>query len=454
MPNIILIMADDLCWGDVSYNGHPHIKTPFLDAMAANGVVFNRFYSAGPVCSPTRGSCLTGRHPNRFGVNWANVGHLKEEEITLAEVLQKEGYATAHFGKWHLGTLTKDMLDANRGGRLRNDEHYAPPTNHGYDEYFVSESAAPCWNPMLNPPENIVGRRRNIPTGDPFGVHFWEGHTGITPILVPDSVLLGHSGTIFMDRAISFIEKAVKNDKSFFSVIWFHNCHLPIIIGDKYKKRFKEFPDDFQHYFGEVSAMDDEVGRLRNKLKELEVAENTMIWFTSDNGPEGDGNSGQARGTAMHLRGRKRDLYEGGVRVPGLLEWPARIKESKVVNAPAVTSDYLPTILSVLGIELPDRPYDGINLMPLIEAGKSNRNKGIGFLGKSADKIRSYIDDDFKIYTNDGGKTYELYDLTKDESEENDLSVNNPEKVAELVAKLGKWKASVDRSADGKDYYK
>lgn len=118
-PNIILIMADDQGWGDVGYNGHPHLKTPHLDAMAQNGAVFSRYYSAGSVCSPTRASVMTGRHPARMGINSSNCGHLRDQEISLAEMVKEKGYRTGHFGEWHLGTLTRDILDANRGGKKK-----------------------------------------------------------------------------------------------------------------------------------------------------------------------------------------------------------------------------------------------------------------------------------------------------------------------------------------------
>ena len=124
-PNIILCMADDQGWGDVGYNGHPFLKTPNLDAMSKAGLRFNRFYSGAPVCSPTRGSAITGRHPYRYGIYFANVGHLRKQEMTLAEALKTRGYTTGHFGKWHLGTLTNDIPDGRRGGR--QEEHYAPP---------------------------------------------------------------------------------------------------------------------------------------------------------------------------------------------------------------------------------------------------------------------------------------------------------------------------------------
>ena len=144
-------MADDQGWGDVGYNGHPYLKTPNLDSMAKNGAIFTRFYSAGSVCSPTRASVMTGRHPERMRICSANCGHIQNEEITLAELVKKKGYRTGHFGKWHLGTLTKDILDANRGGRKQNEIHYAPPKNHGFDVSFVTESKVPTWDPMITP---------------------------------------------------------------------------------------------------------------------------------------------------------------------------------------------------------------------------------------------------------------------------------------------------------------
>ncbi|MEN8734608.1 MAG: sulfatase-like hydrolase/transferase, partial [Lentimonas sp.] len=145
------MMADDLGWGDVQcFNPATPIKTPQLDAMAAAGVQFNRFYSSSPVCSPTRGSSLTGRHPFRFGIYYANKGHLKVEELTLAELLQKQGYATGHFGKWHLGTLTTEIKDANRG-KPRNTKDFSPPWQNGFDVCFSTESKVPTWDPMLKP---------------------------------------------------------------------------------------------------------------------------------------------------------------------------------------------------------------------------------------------------------------------------------------------------------------
>ena len=141
-------MADDQGWGDVGYNGHPFLKTPNLDAMSKAGLRFDRFYSGAPVCSPTRGSAITGRHPYRYGIYTANTGHMRKQEMTLAEALKAQGYTTGHFGKWHLGTLTNDIPDGRRGGKQRM--HYSPPWENGFDESFAAEVQMPTWDPMKN----------------------------------------------------------------------------------------------------------------------------------------------------------------------------------------------------------------------------------------------------------------------------------------------------------------
>jgi arylsulfatase A-like enzyme len=154
-------MADDLGFGDTGFNGNNIIKTPSLDAMAKAGLRFTRFYSAAPVCSPTRGSCLTGRHPYRYGITFANVGHMPKAEITLAEALKTQGYTTGHFGKWHLGTLTKTEKESNRGGP-RGAKHYSPPWENGFDICFSTEAKVPTWDPMKKPESN-----------EHYGTYYW-----------------------------------------------------------------------------------------------------------------------------------------------------------------------------------------------------------------------------------------------------------------------------------------
>src|SRR5680860_108045 len=197
LPNIILIMADDQGWGDAGYNGHPHLKTPHLDDMVANGVEFTRFYAASAVCSPTRGSVITGRHPLRYGICYANCGHLPAEEITLAEMVKEKGYATGHFGKWHLGTLTNTEMDANRGGQPDEEQHYSPPWENGFDVCFSTESKVPTWDPMVTPPFAAGGVSKSQTQGEYFGTAYWTG-----PGEKAIENLEGDDSRVIMDRVI------------------------------------------------------------------------------------------------------------------------------------------------------------------------------------------------------------------------------------------------------------
>src|SRR5690606_18682818 len=231
-PNVILVMCDDLGWGDVGFNGNKIIKTPHLDDMATSGLKLNRFYAAAPVCSPTRGSCLTGRHPYRYGVTYANSGHLLSEELNLAELLKAQGYATGHFGKWHLGTLTKTVRDANRGGP-RGAKHYAPPWEHGFDHCFSTESKVPTWDPMIRPKNVAPGASwwhsvAEASEAVPYGTSYWTNGDQVT------DDLRGDDSKLIMDRVLPFIEKSVRAEQSFFAVVWFHTPHLPVVAGPEY----------------------------------------------------------------------------------------------------------------------------------------------------------------------------------------------------------------------------
>ncbi len=434
-PNIVLCMADDLGFGDTGFNGNSIIKTPNLDAMAKAGLHFTRFYSAAPVCSPTRGSCLTGRHPYRYGITFANVGHMPKEEVTLAEVLKTQGYTTGHFGKWHLGTLTKTEKDSNRGGP-RGAKHYSPPWENGFDICFSTEAKVPTWDPMKKPESN-----------EPYGTYYWteDGTKAIEN-------LKGDDSRVIMDRVVPFIRNAAKDKKPFLAVVWFHTPHLPVIAGAEYRKMYSQYSDDEQHYYGCVSAMDEQMGRLRNQLRELGIADDTMVWFCSDNGPEGkDGKRGRTRGSAGSLRGRKRSLFEGGVRVPTLLEWPARVKGGKVTDIPCCTSDYFPTVLDVLNIKIKGqaKPIDGVSLLPLIQGKMNKRPVPIAF--ESGSQV-SLTDNRYKIYSKNKGKTYMLFDLIEDPGEKKDLAAEKPQILQSMKATLTKWRNSCKDSLAGKDY--
>lgn len=445
-PNIILIMTDDQGWGDVGYNGHPYLKTPHLDAMAANGTVFNRFYAGSAVCSPTRGSVMTGRHPLRYGICHANCGHIKQEEITIAEMVKERGYTTGHFGKWHLGTLTRDVVDANRGGRPKNDEHYAPPWEHGFDECFVTESKVPTWNPMVTPPKSSGDVNGSLTEGKPFNTFYWTG-----PGEIEKDNLDADDSRVIMDRVIPFIKKASSKNQPFLSIIWFHTPHLPVLTGQEYRNKYASLTEDQQHYYGTLTAMDEQVGRLRNTLKELKIDNNTILFFTSDNGPEGKSAKGRTQGVTNGLKGRKRSLNEGGIRVPGIVEWPGKIKPARKVDVPCFTSDYFPTIASILEIDLAkyERPFDGINLMPVIEGKVKERKSHLVFNLQSQ---MALMDDRFKIYSEDAGENFELYDIVSDPNEKHNLAMEQLDKLEELVAAWKVWKKSQESSATGNDY--
>lgn len=450
MPNIILCMADDQGWGDCGFNGHEFLKTPNLDRLAGEGLKFNRWYAAAPVCSPTRGSCLTGRHPYRYGIYTANKGHMKPQEICIQEILKEKGYSTGHFGKWHLGTLTTKIKDANRG-KPGNTKDFSPPWQHGFDACFSTESKVPTYNPMVNPESHAGGTRKDVAVGGEYGTYYWTGEDK----RVPAEQLKGDDSRLIVDQATSFIEQSVKQDKPFFVVIWFHAPHLPCVADNEHCQMYPNHPFGIhgQHYAGCITAIDDSMGQLRSKLERLEVFDNTMLWYSSDNGPEKSASKGPGR--AEPYRGRKRDLYEGGVRVPGFLSWPAKIKEARTTEVAGVTSDYFPTIMDILGIEMPNRPYDGISLKPLIEGTMQTRNSPIGFQSAS---VATWNSDRFKLVIKRNNKkpnakpAVELYDLSKDPSESKNLAKEFPERVKQMKGELQQWQASCKKSDSGGDY--
>ncbi|MEM7144161.1 MAG: sulfatase-like hydrolase/transferase [Verrucomicrobiota bacterium] len=454
-PNFVIIMCDDLGWGDVGFNGGTHIETPHLDEMAANGLKFNRFYAQAPVCSPTRASVVTGRHHDRTGIYTANHGHLRDEEFTLYEALKSKGYATGHFGKWHMGTLTTKIKDANRGGET-GKEHFSPPWKHEVDVTFATESKTPTfdamWKPVGGSEDDFTNASRKgwdvIPEGgekELYGTHYWTAQN--KPIDPNSDELLGDDSNLIMDRALRFIDD--NQDGPFLAIVWFHAPHLPVVASVEDAGRYDDGKNTaFQrNYNGCVTALDRAVGRLRAQLREQGIAENTMITFCSDNGPEGkDGDPGQ-QGL---YRGRKRSLYEGGVRVPGLIEWPAKIEPGSVSDAATCTVDYFPTILEIVGVEMPDdRPLDGISLIPIIEGSMQERPQPLGFhiKGKAA-----WHDGMMKAHRAKSNSEWELYDLSADPGEETDLAETHPERLESMVEAWMAWKASVDASDGGADY--
>jgi arylsulfatase A-like enzyme len=460
-------MADDLGWADLGFQDHPVLQTPHLDAMARRGMRFNRFYAAAPVCSPTRGSVLTGRHPFRYGIFNANSGHLPKAEITLAELLRSAGYTTGFFGKWHLGTLTTRQKDSNRGGPDGAD-HFEPPLEHGFDQSFSTEAKVPTYDPMTKPHGVERTTWWNPVTdeeeADVYGTAYWL-HDGERETVN----LEGDDSRIIMDRAIPFIRGAVESGRPFLAVIWFHAPHLPVVSDSTARTPYRDLEPYAQHYFGCISALDDQIGRLRASLVELGVANKTMLWFNSDNGPEGF--AGEAPGSAGSLRGRKRSLFEGGIRVPGIVEWPEHVPPGSETDEPIVTSDILPTVIDVLGLSLPDkRPLDGISILPLLKGKPWARPAPIAFHshGQMALSGRRFKLIHVPGYAptaaipglapSDSGplptvdRPYMLFDLHSDPAEMHDLASEKPDLVSSMRLDLENWRTMVDSSRAGLDY--
>jgi arylsulfatase A-like enzyme len=406
-PNVIFIMADDMGWGQTSYYGHPLLKTPHLDAMAANGLRLDRFYAGNPVCSPTRASVLTGRANDRTGV--LSHGYaLRLQEKTIAQALKNVGYATGHFGKWH--------LNGYKGpGAPILAEDPRSPSAFGFDAWVSAT---------------------NFIDMDPY-----LGRNGAV------EKFTGDSSEIAVAEAIRFIEQQQPASKPFFAVIWYGTPHSPFRAFDADKAPFSELDAASADHHGELVAMDRSIGSLRQKLRELGIADNTLVVFNSDNGglPEIKPN------TTGGLRGNKGTVYEGGLRVPGIIEWPAVIKP-RVTSHPASTMDLFPTVADVVG--LPDsvfvQPLDGRSLKPLFTAEIGPREKAIPFrYGQKA----ALVDNGFKLLTNDLAKgPFELYDLEADPKETQDLSASQPERFEKMKAELLAWSASVDASFAGQDY--
>ncbi len=448
-PNMVLVMADDQGWGDMAYNGHPVLKTPNFDEAAAAGLRFDRFYAAAPVCSPTRASVLTGRHPNRMGVfQWGFP--MRPQEVTLAEALKTAGYATAHFGKWHLGSV-------------RSDSRVNPGKN-GFDEWL----SAP---------------------------NYFDNH----PILSHRGKAVqtkGESSNVTAEAALDWIASQTNSDQPFLAVVWFGSPHLPHRAIEEDRALYGDQPKSLQHFYGEVTGMDRAFGKLRKGLKKLGLRENTIFWYCSDNGALKQG------GSPGGHRGFKGDIYEGGLLVPAILEWPAKIPQPHITTMRANTCDIYPTLLEIAGVTVKNQPVlDGVSLVPLIQGEPQTRKRPMGFwnypiqgistpsdawmqellaaqqkgndlppheanqqageLPGLADADRNFpghaawIDGDWKLHRiadKQQHVTWELYDLAADPAEENDLLATEPKRVETMRVAFEAWLISVVHSFNRGDY--
>ena len=406
-PNIVLVMTDDQGWGQTGYYGHPALKTPNLDAMAANGLRFDRFYAGAPVCSPTRATVLTGRANDRCGVR--DHGYpLRRQEKTLAQALKRRGCATGHFGKWH--------LDGFRGPGapvLPDDPH--GPGAFGFDTW-VSATNYIDMDPVLSRQGEVEAFK-------------------------------GYSSDVIVDEALKFIAEARKAKKPFLAVVWDGSPHRPYIARPEDQKRFPNLDENSRKHYAELAAFDRSVGTLRQGLRDLGVAGNTLVWYCSDNGGLGRIEPGSTGG----LRGLKGSVWEGGLRVPCIIEWPSLIKP-RITAYPAATMDIFPTVADILNLPKSDllRPVDGISLVPLFSRDIAARTKPIAFkYGRKG----ALVDNDYKLLTADiRSEAYQLYDLKAAPHETKDIAVDRPEVLARMESAYATWLASVEASVAGKDY--
>lgn len=450
-PHVILVMADDQGWGDMAYNGHPVVKTPNFDEAAATGIRFDRFYAAAPVCSPTRASVLTGRNPNRLGVyQWGFP--IRTQELTLAEVLKDNGYTTGHFGKWHLGSV--------------RETSESRPGAHGFDRWVSAPNFYENGGTLSDEGRAVT----------------FEGV---------------ESSFIAVDSALDWMKEALKEDQPIFAVIWFGSPHGPHIAADEDAALYPDEEEAMKNFLGEVTGMDRAYGKLREELDAMGIRDDTLLWYCSDNGAL------PKVGSSGGFRGNKGLVYEGGLLVPSIVEWPAQFPEHLAIESRGNTFDIFPTVLEAAGIDLPDGPaLDGESLIPMMKGEGGPRERAMGFwhtnlrgigtpseewmqelkaaqaegrdlppnetvvaamdLPDPAKKFEelnghlAWIAGDWKlhhiIHKKTSVVTFELYNLKDDPYEETDLAEEEGDRVENMKAELNAWVESVLGSLNGADY--
>jgi arylsulfatase A-like enzyme len=425
-PNFILILTDDQGYGDLSCMGAADFRTPHLDRLAASGARFTDWYSNSPVCSPSRASLLTGRYPGNAGVRAILAGHrtasgLPPSVPTLASALKPLGYQTAMAGKWHLG-----LADGCR------------PHDHGFDDWFGF--MAGCvdyyshlyyWTQGIRPIHDLWENHREI----------WHNGRYLTEMVT--------------ERAVRSLRRAAVSDQPFFLYVPYNAPHYPMHAPPEYLDRFLHLPPDRRIMAAMLAAVDDGVGAILAELERQGVREETCVFFMSDNGP-----SREARnwldgredpyygGSAGQLKGHKFSLYEGGIRVPGILSWPARIPAGQVLAEPAAAMDLFPTLLNAAGGDPTAYELDGQDLLPMLAAGVPAPPRDLFWEMNDQTAVRR---GHWKLVLN--GRLEEgappeddvhLADLAADPGERHNLKHDQPHLTAELTAAAQAWRARIE----------
>ena len=414
-PNIVLFLADDLGYGELGCYGNKAAITPNLDRFAAEGLKLTDCHSACPVCSPSRAALLTGRHPYRTGVfTWIPEDspiHLRTSEVTLPKLLREAGYDTCHVGKWHLN------------GKF-NDPEQPQPDAHGYSWWLATQNNAA---PSHAFPENFVRNGAPIGKADDYSAPF------------------------IAREAVTWLKEKRDASRPFFLAVWTHEPHYPIASAERYENFHAAIADEVERtYRANVTQLDDAFGTVIKALDEIGAADSTLVFFTSDNGPEGDGVKGPGRGLTGGLRGRKRSTYEGGHRVPGLVRWPGRIQPGTGSDLPVVGSDFFPTALAAAGLEPPAGVrLDGRNLLPALAGETAPPAAPLywrwgGFV--------AYREGTWKIVAEEPLETPELYNLAADRAETMDRAAAEPDRLAGMLARLRAHTAEIE--AEGPDWWR
>jgi len=415
-PNILFVLIDDMGWMDLGCQGNDNLHTPNIDALAKDGIRFTDAYAPAPVCSPTRASIMTGQSPARLQITnhlphqdrftpkssrllpAKMINHLPLKYITLAEKLKEDaGYATAFIGKWHLYTGKNEKYN---------------PLNQGFDV-------------------NIGGCSYGGPPTffDPYRIDFLPNRK--KGEYLPDRLA---------DETIAFITEQQSKKKPFFVALWNYTVHWPMEAPADLLEKYKNLPvrgyRDYR-YAAMIEAMDNAVGKVLNSLDDLKIADETLVIFSSDNGPFG------GVGDASPLRADKGHLYEGGIRVPLIIRWPGKVKPETLDETPVILTDLYPTILEASGLSSDvNYPIDGENLLPLLNDGKKLKDRAIfwhypNFAFHRDNRLGSAIrEGDYKLLYFYDNNNIELYNLKEDIGENNDLSGELPKLALRLKNKL------------------
>ena len=408
-PNIVLILCDDLGYGDLGCYGNRIIRTPNVDALAGRGVRFTQFYTTSPVCSPTRTAIMTGDYPQRFGIHHADMPEslprypLPAGAVTISAILKKTGYATAHVGKWHLGEPPETI----------------EPRKRGFDYFAGCLGGRPssAWIKYARSmdPEMVINEER-------------------------PKVFKGHVTEIQTRLASDWLSRT-RRDQPFFLNLWYNAPHEPLAPLAHQKQLYGDWSPEEQTYFQSVTDMDAGVGRILAQLDELGVRDNTLVLFTSDNGPEAH-RMQYSRGSAGPLKGMKTQLWEGGVRVPAILFFPGKAPQTKVTPAVASVLDLFPTFSALAGV----KPAAGsFNLLDIAGERVSTRDRELFFefhfpqRGVESSLPVAVRKGRWKLFSTHSFGAFELYDLDADPSETRNVARDNPAVVATLKPRLQKW---------------